>query len=835
MDTLFRIETDKVILSWSIVKKREVAPLNSQTPTPGRLHIIGRRYNLSFERIYRCDPPGTINSGIEVEAGPHLFEQTDYKVYARAKKGNKLRILHRDPVMTNNLNIEDDGKTLYGVINFGSQIGLTEFSLILDGEPEFDFLVEVFPSKLDYTTDYEKLLAEVQENLTGLALEYLRSTFQLGQEVKTPKPTHVEWLLLLRHVVDDLEQALQHIGQQPIRGLTRDPVNVRADRIKKIDSTVRAAARRGNGSGSFIPLRDNIWVKEKVMSQQARQTLDTPEHRWIAQQLLRLRQRISLVRREEAMNQRTERRNRVLSELDKLESRINRLSKQRPFDEVSSRLPTPNFSSLQLLGAPGYREAYRCCIILSMGLRIEGGPIKLSVKDLSLLYEYWCFLALLRLISKELNSNIPVKELFDIQQKGLRVLIEKGRQKSIEFSTADQRKITVSYNPRFQGESILIPQQPDLVITLDDPKWQRLHLVLDAKYRIDASPKYIDRYKSPGPPEDAVNIMHRYRDAILESEASYSKLDDRPKRTVVQAAAVFPYREQETDQFKSSLLWKSLDKIGVGALPALPDNTEYLREWLNLFLRQGGWALADRAIDHRGRAKIRDWRIAASEAVLIGVLRSSNVTQHLEWVLGNNLYYMSLLKTQKRQFAAKWLALYIPKFNGHGSVAYWAPIMGVEIVKRKEVPTPWGSGKDKDRLQVLYKLGQVTQLPKAIVNRDYDGKAQRFSSHRWTSRLALERAEILPELLIETEPEWRLYEDLMAMNQEFKLVPEKAMIQDPDVPSGRVWFVLEDGLKIRYAGASGYVLKHNTEEKYFMKLEEVLEYVKRVGAIANEH
>lgn len=826
MDTLFKIETEKVILSWSAVRKREFVPLSNPIPIPGKLLITGRRSNIVFEKIWRSGPSGTTTTGVEVKVGPHLFEQTDYKIYARVKEGRKLDIYHRDPLISRCFSSEDGGKTIYGIVNFGSQIGLSDFAVLLDGQPEFDLQVEIFPSKLDYVTDYEQILAEVQDILTGLALEYLRSTFQLGQEYKTPQPTHVEWLLLLRHVAGELEQAIQYIAHQPIRGLKRDPISVRSEKIKTVDSSIRAAVRRGSGSGDFILFRDGLCIKERIMGQQARQTLDTPEHRWIAWQLSRLRQRIICVRREELGQQRTDRRNQVLSELDKLEARIARLLKMKPFAEVSSKPPVSNFASLQLLGAPGYREAYRCCIILSMGLRIEGGPIRLSVKDLSLLYEYWCYLALLRLISEELGCSIPVKELFTIQQQGLRVLIEKGREKSVQFSTPDKRKITVSYNPRFHGDSILIPQQPDLVVTLDDPLWQRLHLILDAKYRVDASDKYMDRYKSPGPPEDAVNVMHRYRDAILESEVASV---ERPKRTVVQAAAVFPYREQEDEQFKNSLLWKSLDRIGVGALPALPGDTEYLKEWLNSFLYRGGWSLAERSIDHRGRANIRDWRVAASESVIVGVLRSSNESQHLEWVLDNKQYYMPLLKTQRRQFAAKWLALYVSKSSGgQGSIVYCAPIIGAEIVKRNEIDTPWTSGNVGDKLYLVYTLGQFKKLPRPIINKNSEGKARRFSSHRWTSRLSLERAETIQELLIETEPEWRLYEDLRALGIKFELIPDKVEIQNPDVPFGRVWFLLDNGTKIRYAGASGYVVKHMDRiEKYFMKLEEVLRYLTR--------
>lgn len=189
---------------------------------------------------------------------------------------------------------------------------------------------------------------------------------------------------------------------------------------------------------------------------------------------------------------------------------------------------------------------------------------------------------------------------------------------------------------------------------------------------------------------------------------------------------------------------------------------------------------------------------------------------------------MPLLKTQKRQFAAKWLALYTSRnLDKNGSVLYYAPILGVEVMQRQNINTPWNSNKDKDKLCVLYKLGTFIKLPKPIVNRTSDGKGQRFSSHRWTSRLALERAEIISELLIETEPEWRLYEDLRACGINFDLSPEKVVLQDPEVPFGRVWFTLENGIKIRYAGASGYVVKKMDRlEKYFMRLEDVIRIIK---------
>jgi hypothetical protein len=50
----------------------------------------------------------------------------------------------------------------------------------------------------------------------------------------------------------------------------------------------------------------------------------------------------------------------------------------------------------------------------------------------------------------------------------------------------------------------------------------------------------------------------------------------------------------------------------------------YLAEWLGDTLRLGGWSIADKAIPHRSNERIFDWRVAASEAVLVGVLRGEN-------------------------------------------------------------------------------------------------------------------------------------------------------------------------------------------------------------------
>jgi hypothetical protein len=225
-----------------------------------------------------------------------------------------------------------------------------------------------------------------------------------------------------------------------------------------------------------------------------------------------------------------------------------------------------------LLSASGYREAYRACLRLQQGLSLEGGPLHLRLKELHLLYEYWCFLTLVRLAGEVTGQRVPWQSLIAVEQSGLRLQLRKGRRQTILFPLAGRRRLEVTYNPRFGGKGYLVPQQPDLLVTLRGPGEAAAQYVLDAKYRLDATPSYCRRYGTPGPPADALNDLHRYRDAIRDRRGG--------GRVVVQALALFPYREGEPGMFARSRLYRMLDEIGVGALPLLPGATTHLRAWL---------------------------------------------------------------------------------------------------------------------------------------------------------------------------------------------------------------------------------------------------------------
>ncbi|MHB8135050.1 MAG: DUF2357 domain-containing protein [Anaerolineaceae bacterium] len=711
---------------------------------------------------------------------------------------------------------ENFNEIALGFINFGSQIGRTEFSLFVDNKPEIDFEIEIFPSKLDYFNDYQQILADIQNVFRGLAFEYLRSTYLKGSRVRVPQPTDLEWLVLLRSVVKDLERAYYHIAQHPVRSLARESIVMPLEKIKKVDSSVRNSIRHQSGVGELTTLNNGMPIRSRIFSSHSKSTLDTPEHRWLVVQLNSIRQKINRLKRQEIINFQNrninERHLHTLNELDIIEKTIIRLTKLEPFINANG-LPPAGFASIQLLSAPGYKEAYQACSVLALGLRIEGGPLRLSIKDLNLLYEYWCYISLLGIVSEILEQPILAIDLFTIQHRGLQILLQKGKQSSIEFKTELKRKITLTYNPKFAGENYLVPQQPDILLSIDDPGWPKLHMLFDAKYRIDGSSQYQEQYGSPGPPEDALNVLHRYRDAILVKDG-FGSGSKKTKRSVVQAAALFPYHDSSQNSFSESRLWKSIDRLGVGAVPLLPGETKYLKHWLVSVLRQGSWDFADRVISHLATDQILNWRIAASETVLVATLRSGEELNHFEWIMKNSAYYMPLLKQQRRQFFTNWIAIYIPsQSNIPGLIKYCAHVEAIEVMERKKINTPW-SPQRKDELHIVYHLGPINKLNTPIENKDDIGRGQRFSIHRWTSKLGLDRAKRITELFLETEPEWRFYENLQANNIKHHLVPGSARVINQNNPKGRTTFIFENGYSVRYGGAAGFILKTSSGNEY---------------------
>lgn len=524
------------------------------------------------------DTTGQVHAwNVGTNGGPLLFEEVSYQFWADGTDQPPV-VSHRDPLFARTITHREQQRSASGTFNLQRQIGTLRFAVSF-GAIRIEIQLEVVPTKIDYRTDYQQLIGEVAAGARGLALAYMRST-HTGAHHTTARSTEIEWLTVLRQRIEDLRNALHRVNSHPHRHLLREVRPTPNFKVRRLDSTARRAITRGKGSGPVDDVPGLGPVRRNIDSINAIATLDTPEHRWLRTQIHQLHleiQAISAVLDREARNPRTpigERRKAERTELRGIAGDLERLLDLDVLRQAPA-LPQPSPPSLTLIGAPGYRDAYRILTELRLSLAVGGDALDLQTKDIHDLYELWAFIEVVRLVAVHTGSVVDATSLIRHHSGGLRVDLTAGVLSEVDIDGA-LRSFTVAYNRTYPGQTG--DQKPDIVVRVREMGSPDLVIVLDAKYRVDATTKFRKRYGAPGPPIDAINALHRYRDAIV------TKSPD-PLRPVVRCAALFPLTNAETAAFAAhSALYASHESLGVGALPFLPGNTDLAGTWLDRLL-----------------------------------------------------------------------------------------------------------------------------------------------------------------------------------------------------------------------------------------------------------
>lgn len=506
-------------------------------------------------------------------SGPILFEDTTYHLWVDGTVNAPL-VQHRDPLFVRDITHHTGRRIASGTFNLGRQVGKLPFTVAF-GPWLFKVELEVTPTKIDYATDYQDLISDVAATARGLALAYLRATHQTAAR-SDQTASEIEWLTLLRQEITDLQHAIARINERPHRHLLREVRPTANYKIRRLDAVARRAIIRGKGTGPTDHLDGIGSVRRVLDSVNAVSTLDTPEHRWLQLQVRqvhrRLRSLAAMLDTEARRSSRPigERRLREQQEISQLADKVEWLLETDCLRQAQ-QLPQQTPPSLTMLSAAGYRDAYRILTGLRVGLAIGGDALELQTKDVHDLYELWAYLEIVKLVVGYSGTTVDHTSLIRHYSGGLRVGLQAGTQSSVPLS-GDRRSFTISYNRTYPGQTG--DQKPDIVIRVEEPGRPDLIVVFDAKYRVDATAEFRVRYGAPGPPIDAINALHRYRDAIVTTGSG-------TYRPVVRCAALFPLTNEETTAYESSSnLYASLDSVGIGALPFLPGNTTLAADWL---------------------------------------------------------------------------------------------------------------------------------------------------------------------------------------------------------------------------------------------------------------
>lgn len=517
MIELFHIESKDYTLSW-----RQKKPPESSNE--GQLKLIPRPSHT---------PPKLtlLNNRI-----PVFFEETTYYLYLKGhhKSVDLLNPYHFP------LTQEETEHLLYGEINFGSQIGFSRFTILVNGQPVLDFELEIAPLKIDAESDYKSMIYELQTFYSSQLFSLLKPTYQKGLSQFTSMQTPLEWLILLKHSLKQLKENLEIIQFQPIFDLTFQTGLAPLHRVK---SQKRSKANLR----SFQNINSQHLLQKKLIH-----STNTPENSWLK---FKLHSTLKHFRTLKPLF--LKQKKNLKANLEQAEHSLAQLLHLIPDCDDKTSFPD-GFSSLKLLLKPGYREVYQLLQVLEHSLKLGQNSLEIYLKDIHQLYEKWCLITLIKQLAE--LTQTPIESF----QDGTYTILEEQK---FHFEHPNLPKITLTYQPSFQGISLPLQQRPDYLITLED-SLQQQHYLLDAKYRLDTSPQYKRQFGSSGPPKDALNTLHRYRDAIV--------IEDGQK--VFQAIALFPAKVNHS--FGKSSLWSSIFEGGIGAIPLLPSRTYYLEQWL---------------------------------------------------------------------------------------------------------------------------------------------------------------------------------------------------------------------------------------------------------------
>ncbi|WP_205834974.1 DUF2357 domain-containing protein [Crystallibacter degradans] len=516
---------------------------------------------------------------------PSFFEDTQYKVRLKSLvPGTLPKAIHRDPLLFQSLDAYEDEDALTGPFSFGRQVGLCTFAVQV-GREILNITLEVFPTKLDYENDYDRLLLDISSASRALALEYMRATYRSSSHTDVSDGSQLDWLILLRNEAIRLEAAVRYVDAHPQRSLSRGMSFRRIEKVRANDTRARKSIMSQSGIGAWTEIPGVGLSRRAIRGIEPLETLDTPEHRWlrfsiqaIGQQLAVIEQKTSsdiedLVRRHKGVPLRlaAER-----DEISQIAQSFWELLDLPVFTGVTSP-PPAGFSSLQMHTAAGYGDAYRSIMVLRQGLEVTSpGDNRHSVSDLHELYEAWCYIEVVRSVLSITGGECELSELLQTNNSALSVRLRKGIRSTVTFDH-DHGKLDISYNATFRG--LTGSQKPDIVLTFRRDTWPDLIVVLDAKYRVDATPEMLDRFDMPAPPADAINALHRYRDAITLLSATGDRT-----RPVVKGAALYPLGFGDSSEYEKSRLAEALSSLGIGAIPFLPNNKGYVEGWLRSLL-----------------------------------------------------------------------------------------------------------------------------------------------------------------------------------------------------------------------------------------------------------
>lgn len=534
-------------------------------------------------------------------AEPIFFENTQYQFeWEFSSEVESAYLSHRSRNINDSFRFKRASLTssarLTGTLNTGNDVGWMRLPLeFIAGGKVFksNISFEVLPTKMDMHSDLPAMYKMIDKEFPLWRFSLLEKTEQNASKGQQRGHFPLLWLANFNNLRKRFEDGLKVITQAPHSRLQSYVSYSKADRLK-----------------GRLPQRLSEKVKEDIKSKQfakrykveKRQlSVNTPENRFIKMVVTNSKKCIAKFENKlrEANKAPDKQRlsNSFLNELQEWQKPLQKTLNQSFFKEVSTYKGL-NSESLVLQQKTGYSAVYRVWQELKYYLDVFEEQSSISMKSVAEIYEVWCFLEIRNILINELRFKDKTKKLNNLQLNDfLEYQLKDGFAGAFEFEREDGLKARLAHEPRFTKKgkpikSYLVSQEPDIVleVTLPKPNSKRFIWIFDAKYRIKTKQGRYDEDNidtTDFVPDDAINQMHRYRDALIHITKENQSDSISKSRPIFGAFALYPgYFKQEANP-QSNPYNEAIHEIGIGAFALLPSaGGKSGSYWLAEFLRK---------------------------------------------------------------------------------------------------------------------------------------------------------------------------------------------------------------------------------------------------------
>lgn len=585
-------------------------------------------------------------------------------------------------------------KSLTGELDFLNEPGVFKlnFSYQKKGIRKNSFVTfDVVSPKLDTKNDYKSLLREVNEEYENVIYRYLSITVQ--QFSRGRLNTDATWMAAFQSAVDDYVKNVKRIIQNPHSRIVNYRTSRKAERIK---SWTPAMEERYGEIEKEGKLEEYHFSYNEVHS-----THDTMENRFVKYTLQSIGGRLSAIITTVLSATQEELSERHRQMWMDYQTSLRKLSKH-PFFKSVSKFDGMKQESLVLQSRVGYQQIYKDWLKLKRGIDLYNGAANIGTLQIWEIYELWCFIKMKNLVAEVLgiDKNKPSHEQLISEPKGtlLNPFTDSSLEHVVEYrypfaeeTDNDERKaqlaahegdvVTLHYQHTFNrkggkdeyGMSIntaTTEQRPDIVLHIRKSSGEVvLTYLYDAKYRV-INDKRLDRdfeeqdiaenINMPGgdyPPTEAINQMHRYRDAIYYSK----EYEQYHSKEIIGGYILFPGRGNDK-YIKNRYYSASIESVNIGAFPLLPNSCTLLKSHLSDILMKYGTSAMHvaKAKPQRTLAYVTEDEKAAmltDDLVMVAVAGSEEKRQ---WTFDNLWYNIPLDKIADSPWnKARYLLLYV--------------------------------------------------------------------------------------------------------------------------------------------------------------------------------